>query len=356
MAQVLLLGVTHFPRLRLPDNLWNALFLKMLSDPSVPPEARDPASWPDGLREEWSDDKVLRAAAKHRGALVADFRRVRAELDRFNPDFVLIWGDDQYENFREDGVPPFAVLAYEPQKLQPSKQSLDGSKTVAPDFWSGGSDFSMDVNFHRPAANYLTSALLNKGFDITYAYRPRHVSLGHAFANTVLYLDNDRVGFPWRIVPFSVNCYGRIVLSQRGLPVGMSNVTAEADMDPPSPAPWRCFDLGRACIQALAQSPWRVAVIASSSWSHAFFTRKNYFLYPDVESDKRLFDDLAKGNYEPWRTRSLIDIENSGQQEILNWVCLSGALSELKLVPRYANFHESYMFNSPKVFLVAGGD
>src|SRR5260370_15045591 len=147
MAQILLLGVTHFPRLRLPDNLWNALFLKLLSDPGVPPEARDPAAWPEGLREEWSDDKGLRAAAKHRGALVADFRRVRAELDRFNPDFVLIWGDDQYENFREDGVPPFAVLAYESQKLQPWKHSPDGPQTVAPDLWNERSDFSVDVQF-----------------------------------------------------------------------------------------------------------------------------------------------------------------------------------------------------------------
>ena len=356
MAEVLLLGVTHFPRLRLPDDQWNLLFLKMLSDPGVPPEARDPASWPEGLRTEWSDDKGLRAAAKQRAALVADFRLVRAELDRFNPDFVLIWGDDQYENFREDGVPPFAVLAYESQKIQPWKHSPDGPKTVAADIWNEGPDFSFDVNFHRPAAKYLTSALLDKGFDITYAYRPRHIALGHAFMNTVLYLDYDRVGFPWKIVPFSVNCYGRIVLSQRGAPVGISKATAEADMDPTSPLPWRCFDLGRACIQALAQSPWKVAVIASSSWSHAFFTRKNYFLYPDVEADKHLFDHLVKGNYEPWRSRSLVDIESSGQQEILNWVCLAGALAELKLVPRYANFHESYMFNSPKVFLVAGGD
>ena len=30
-----------------------------------------------------------------------------------------MWGDDQYENFKEDIVPPFAVLAYEDQELQP---------------------------------------------------------------------------------------------------------------------------------------------------------------------------------------------------------------------------------------------
>ena len=37
--------------------------------------------------------------------------------------------------------------------------------------------------------------------------------LGHAFENTVLLLDDDRVGFDYPLVPFSVNCYGRRVNS-----------------------------------------------------------------------------------------------------------------------------------------------
>ena len=45
--------------------------------------------------------------------MIDQFRRIRSELDAFNPDFVLIWGDDQYENFREDCVPAFSILAYD---------------------------------------------------------------------------------------------------------------------------------------------------------------------------------------------------------------------------------------------------
>src|SRR5690606_3345026 len=91
----------------------NALFLKMLQDPAVPDEMRDPASWPAGLRAEWGEDQGLTAAREQRKALTDDFRIMRGELERFDPDFVLIWGDDQYENFREDGVPGFSVLAYD---------------------------------------------------------------------------------------------------------------------------------------------------------------------------------------------------------------------------------------------------
>ena len=42
-----------------------------------------------------------------------DFRAIRKILDDFNPDLVLMWGDDQYENFREDIVPAFCLLGYE---------------------------------------------------------------------------------------------------------------------------------------------------------------------------------------------------------------------------------------------------
>jgi hypothetical protein len=27
--------------------------------------------------------------------------------DEFNPDFCVIWGDDQFENYQQDCVPPF---------------------------------------------------------------------------------------------------------------------------------------------------------------------------------------------------------------------------------------------------------
>ena len=38
--------------------------------------------------------------------------RVRAAIDAFAPDALVVVGDDQYENFREDVIPPFTVLAY----------------------------------------------------------------------------------------------------------------------------------------------------------------------------------------------------------------------------------------------------
>ena len=142
------------------------------------------------------------------------------------------------------------------------------------------------------AGKFIASGMIEAGFDVSYAYKPLHHQLGHAFLNTLLFLDYDRKGFPYPVVPFQVNCYGRRVIAQQAGARGLSQFPSEDQLDPPSPAPWRCFDLGAACARVVEKSPWRVALIASSSWSHAFLTPKNYLLYPDVEADRALYEAL----------------------------------------------------------------
>jgi hypothetical protein len=114
--------------------------------------------------------------------------------------------------------------------------------------------------------------------------------------------------------------------------------------------PWRCFDLGAACARVLARSPWRVALVASSSWSHAFLTAKNYLLYPDIPADRVLYEALRAADYSIWRGTSLSSIEESGQQEVLNWMCLAGAMAELGRRPTETAWIETHIFNSNKCF------
>jgi hypothetical protein len=46
-------------------------------------------------------------------------------------------------------------------------------------------------------------------------------------------------------------------------------------------------------------------------------------------------------------------VEASGQQEILNWMCLAGVLAELKRKPAETEFIDTWIFNSSKCFLTA---
>jgi hypothetical protein len=45
--------------------------------------------------------------------------------------------------------------------------------------------------------------------------------------------------------------------------------------------------LGVALAEAVLDSPWRIALVASSSWSHAFLCDHTYLLRPDTPADRR---------------------------------------------------------------------
>jgi hypothetical protein len=110
MAEILGLGVSHYPPLSGLDKDMANAHRGRLNDPGIPAAAKDPNAWSELAQKEWADP--VASAASHRAAMRRGISRVRQALDDFNPDFVLIWGDDQYENFKEDVVPAFSVLAY----------------------------------------------------------------------------------------------------------------------------------------------------------------------------------------------------------------------------------------------------
>ena len=216
-----------------------------------------------------------------------------------------MFGDDQYENFKEDVVPPFAVLAYDGHEIEPWK-----NRAWNP--WGEPNDARFSYTGHRAAGKYLASGLLEAGIDAAYAYRPLHHPLGHAFAYTLLLLDDERRGFDYPVVPFSVNCYGRRVNAARGLRLPLTMRDKIRELDPPSPSPARCMAVGAATARVMAKSPWRTAIMASSSWSHSFLTEKHYQLWPDVAADRRLYEALEKGDYATWHR--LHDRRDRGQR------------------------------------------
>jgi Catalytic LigB subunit of aromatic ring-opening dioxygenase len=346
MAEILGLGCTHWPTLCLPNERLTDVFKRVLDAPNVDPAVKDPANWPSELLAELGNDDGLGAAQRCGERFGNDFRAIRKILDDFNPDFVLVWGDDQYENFKEDIIPPFCIFAYESLTTKPWEYNRGTN------FWREPTDKTFTYKGNPAAGKFIATGMLEAGFDVSYAYKPLHHQLGHAFLNTLLFLDYDRKGFPYPVVPFQVNCYGRRVVAQQAGSRGLSEFPSGDQLDPPSPMPWRCFDLGAACARVVERSPWRVALIASSSWSHAFLTPKHYLLYPDVEADRALYEALQAADYKTWRERPLNAIEDSGQQEVLNWMCLIGAMNELGRRPTETSYVQSYIFNSNKCFAV----
>jgi len=106
-----------------------------------------------------------------------------------------MWGDDQYENLKEDIIPPYCIGATDNFSVVPPVGNVCGE-----------TDKIYQPLDNRTAAKMPSTRLIEQGFDIAYAYKPLHHPLGHAFANTILYLGYARKGFGYSIVAFSINC------------------------------------------------------------------------------------------------------------------------------------------------------
>src|ERR1051326_6496049 len=123
MGAILGLGMTHVPLLAGRDENMSRILRRILQDRALPAHLRTPDGWPEAMRNEWGTDEGLSSAKRHRAALLAENRKMRKTLDEFAPDFIVVWGDDQYENFKEDVIPPFCVFAYDSIDAKPWEHS-----------------------------------------------------------------------------------------------------------------------------------------------------------------------------------------------------------------------------------------
>jgi hypothetical protein len=349
MAEIIGLGLTHYPGLRMVDADATIFLRNTLKGGRVSAHDLDPKNWPAAMREEWADDEGAAAAALHRERCAESIVALREELDAFAPDFIVIFGDDQYENFTEDMVPPFCVFVLDDIESRP--YSSHGGPVGAANFWGETPDTVFRHKGHADGARFMLNGLSESGRDVAYAYRLRYgPGLAHAFINTLLYLDWNRTGFDHPVVPFHVNCYGSQVIRARG---GVRAPGQEAGPpDPPSPSARACWDMGADMARVLRDSPYRVALVASSSWSHAFLSENTGWIYPDHDSDRARFEELRTGDYAAWRDLDRHTLEAAGQHEILNWVCLAGAMAEIGARPRFVDYVESWVLNSNKCFAV----
>ena len=254
MADVLGVGLTHYPMLSGADTHMANLLKTALKDPDIPDEVKDPASWLPLAREEWGDDQGTAAAAGHRARLLEDLRRCRQEIDDFAPDVLLVWGDDQYENFREQVIPSFCVLAYPDTVVEPFGVLR---MLKVPNVWGLPDDTTFTMKGNAKFAKQLATDVLGSGVDVAYSYEPRQgIHFPHAFANTQVFLDYDNVGreFPYPIVPLAVNCYGEHVIARKGGIARFADIQAGENLDPPGPSPVRCFEFGRAVARSAQAS------------------------------------------------------------------------------------------------------
>jgi Catalytic LigB subunit of aromatic ring-opening dioxygenase len=354
MGQILGVGLTHFPLLLGNADQYASILQRTLASPVVPAEMKEPGRWPAPMQEQWANRDAL--AKQHQERMVEGVRALRRAIDAFGPDAILIFGDDQYENFREDCIPPFCVYLFEQMESRPF---LGQARLAQGNVWGEPADKAFCHRGDKPLAKHVATELIERDFPISYAFTNGHFAerhgptmLTHAFLNALLFLDFDRRGFGYPVVPIQVNCYGKDVVPSRGgtghLNPAIRSEPFGSEFGPPGPTPASCYRLGRLVGDILAERPGKYAVMASSGWSHAFLTAKHHWLWPDVEADGQRVEDLRAGRQGEWAGLSNAEIDDSGEQEFKNWICLAGAMHGRQA--RVVDYLDTYIFNSDKCF------
>ena len=72
----------------------------------------------------------------------------------------------------------------------------------------------------------------------------------------------------------------------------------------------------------------RVAVVASSSWSHHFLTHKFNLCEFDEAFDRRNLELLKRGEGSKLAELTPEEIQESGDHEFLNWIIALGVLGD----------------------------
>ncbi len=281
MADVVLgVGHSHTPQISVDPDQWPNLGRTEQPSPHIP----------DNLADQLQLECFREKHARVQGAV-----KQLGTLMRSTPlDAIIIFGDDQHEQFNDENMPSIAIYHGETVEVHPRSPRpgtnfptlhLEQTQTEYPNA--------------KGLADHLLDSLTEQEFDVT---RSNHLraerGIGHAFSFLYQRLWPE-CNVP--IVPVMVNTY----------------------YPPNQPTPKRCHDLGKA-VRAAVQT-WtggkNVAVLASGGLSHIVI---------DEPLDMQVLDALKARDTAALHAlpRELL---KGGTSEILNWVALDGAVGPLKM-------------------------
>jgi len=285
MAKVVFgIGHSHTPQISVDPEEWPNLGKTEQVSPHIP-ENLDDLLQVDCFREKHAR---VQGAVKQLGQI----------LRQANLDALVIFGDDQHEQFGDDNMPAVAIYHGETVEIHP-RQARPTRPGARPFPTLHLEETATEYPNAADLAGHLISSLTEQEFEITRMNQLKaERGIGHAFSFLYQRLWPE-CDVP--IVPVMVNTY----------------------YPPNQPTPKRCHDLGRAINAAVGS--WtggdRVGVIASGGLSHIMI---------DEEIDQQALNALkakdAKGLYALPR-----DLLVGGTSEILNWVALDGAVGDLPM-------------------------
>jgi len=247
----------------------------------APPEqwelARSARASAGGIAPTVAIDSGQANADKHARCMAA-LDVLKARLQEARPDVILVFGDDQSEQFGFDNFPAFCVYAGEQFsgfKVSgkfglPVPKVAREDRPRTPEHWA-------DVPGHPDFAKALLIGLLKSDFDVGFSLalpRPEE-GIGHAFTRPFVHLAPE---FDIPTVPFFVNCYFG-----------------------PQPTGRRCAQLGRAVRQVIESMPedLNVVIIGSGGLWHTPMFPESIL---DEAFDTAILDGVRAGDADAMAT------------------------------------------------------
>ena len=346
MAEILGLTISDHPLMRFKHTSMNWVAATCMEQGwENHLQYRNPDNWPKLMRDEWGDDRGAAAGKDSQENQIRNFRRIKQELDAFNPDLILLIHRDVHETWGKYGRPRYWINAHESAEV---KLWTAGSYSSDGNYFDENPDRVDTLLGHREAALHLIGRLQNAGFDPSYLMEPVHPNgLGHNFHSAAVHLDWDQRQYQTPILGLAVDPFGfNRIRTMESL--------SEWDQSQPRPFnPQESFALGRAIARVFRDSPWRVAIVSAISWSHMNDSAGSLGrIHPDHEADARRYQEWQENRWERWEDEgnwTYQEMEDHAQWEFLVLFILCGAMKELGAKVTYSDFEPHWAFNDNMV-------
>ena len=215
------------------------------------------------------------------------FLELRDIFRNAKPDLMVVFGDDQHEQFRTSNMPPFAIYAGGPFSgyrtvayESPLGSGYTGQRVLKPKT----SEHWTEVETRPELAKSLVAGLMADGFDpaLMLSLPRADEGMGHAFMRPTSRLSDDRFDIP--MLPVLVNCFYA-----------------------PQPSAARCVAFARAVRRAIEAWPddLNVVVLGSGGLWHTPGSADSYI---DAEFDQQVLEGITSGDvdrlaryFDAWR-------------------------------------------------------
>jgi protocatechuate 4,5-dioxygenase beta chain len=277
------LACSHAPNVFIPPEQWSVRHKAAIAD------------IPQPLALQAETPEVCRAYGQR---IDAGFATLKARLDAYKPDALIMVSDDHGELFDRDGCMPSIGIFTGEWAEGNYRLKLPGDKTEA----------VVRLKTHTELAETIAKGLVDMDFDLAVSREFKPVGspggLGHGFTRPAPKL-MPKLDIP--VVMLMLNCYFE-----------------------PLPTARRCLALGRALSELLAERKERIAIIGTGGLSHD--PRGPRAGWIDEPLDRAVLAALAEGK--PDKLSSLYQINSDtyhgGTGEIRAWLVPAGAMGATK--------------------------